>query len=119
MTAEQFRSMALSLPEAVESAHMHHPDFRVKGRIFATLAYPNNKSAVVKLTPEQQKHFVRNAASVFQPVTGAWGRRGYTQVNLAGAKIDNVRKALVLAWRNTAPKRLVNASGSQAAHAAE
>src|ERR1043166_7418256 len=119
MTADQFRSTALRLPEAVESAHMHHPDFRVNGKIFATLAYPNNNSAVVKLTPEQQKRFVRRALNVFQPVTGAWGRRGYTQVNLPAAKIDNVRKALVLAWRNTAPKRLVNAPDSQAAHAAE
>ncbi|HEY6206585.1 MAG TPA: MmcQ/YjbR family DNA-binding protein [Chthoniobacterales bacterium] len=119
MTATQFRRTALSLPEAVESAHMHHPDFRVKGRIFATLGYPNNNSAVVKLTPEQQKRFVRNAGRVFQPVTGAWGRRGYTHVNLVAAKIDNIREALAVAWRNTAPKRLVSASDSQAAHAAE
>ena len=55
MTAKQFRQMALALPEAIESAHMHHPDFRVHGRIFATLAYPNRDSAVVKLTPEEQK----------------------------------------------------------------
>ena len=119
MTATQFRRTALSLPEAVESAHMHHPDFRVKGRIFATLGYPNNNSAVVKLTPEQQKRFVRNAGRVFQPVTGAWGRRGYTHVNLVAAKIDNIREALAVAWRNTAPKRLVSASDAQAAHAAE
>ena len=110
MTAEQFRQIALGLPKSVESAHMHHPDFRVGGRIFATLGYPTNASAVVKLTPEQQKEFVRREPAVFSKVTGAWGRRGATRVHLRAAKIDIMREALLTAWRNTAPKRLLVAS---------
>jgi hypothetical protein len=105
MTANDFRKMALSFPEAVESAH-HHPDFRVRGKIFATLGYPDKDSAVVKLTPDEQRDFVRSVSNVFQPVKGAWGRRGATSVNLPAAKIDKVREALSAAWRNTAPKRL-------------
>lgn len=66
MTPNDFRQLALSLPEVIESAHMRHPDFRVGGRIFATLGYPDEDSAVVKLTREVQKEFVRNNAGVFQ-----------------------------------------------------
>jgi hypothetical protein len=106
MTANDFRKLALSFPEAIESAHMHHPDFRVGGKIFATLGYRGKDSAVVKLMPEQQKEFVRGQAKVFQPVKGAWGRRGYTMIHLPAAKSDIVRDALTTAWRNTAPKRL-------------
>jgi hypothetical protein len=119
MTAQQFRKIALEFPESIESAHMHHPDFRVGGRIFATLAYPDTNSGVLKLTPEQQKRFVRSAPDVFHAVNGAWGRRGYTQVLLSAAKIDNVREALVVAWRNTAPKRLLTLLDSKANHGTE
>ena len=106
MTADDFRKLALGLPEAIESAHMHHPDFRVGGKIFATLGYPGKDWAVVKLTPNEQKHFIQSDPKVFQPVKGAWGRRGNTNVYLAEAKIDIVREALTAAWRNTSPKRL-------------
>ena len=106
MTANDFRKMALSFPEAIESAHMDHPDFRVRGKIFATLGYPNKDSGVVKLTPDEQRDFVRGDPTVFQPVKGAWGRRGSTSVRLPAAKVEIVRKALTAAWRNTAPKRL-------------
>lgn len=107
MTANDFRRLALSFPEAIESAHMDHPDFRVRGKIFATLGYPDRDSGVVKLTPEEQKEFVRSDPNVFQPVKGAWGLRGSTSVHLPAAKIDKVREALEAAWRSTAPKRLV------------
>lgn len=106
MTANDFRRLALSFPEAIESAHMDHPDFRVRGKIFATLGYPDRDSGVVKLTPEEQKEFVRSDPNVFQPVKGAWGLRGSTSVHLPAAKIDKVREALEAAWRNTAPKKL-------------
>jgi hypothetical protein len=107
MTADDFRKLALSFPEAVESAHMHHPDFRVCGKIFATLGYPDENSAVVKLTPDQQRDLVRSNPNIFQPVKGAWGRRGGTTIHLPAAKFEIVREALGAAWRNTAPKRLV------------
>ena len=106
MTANDFRKMALSFPEAIESAHMDHPDFRVRGKIFATLGYPDKDSAVVKLTPDEQRKFVRSDPNVFHPVTGAWGRRGSTSVHLPAAKIEKVREAIAAAWRNMAPKRL-------------
>src|SRR4051812_4988434 len=107
MTANKFRRLALSFPEAIESAHMHHPDFRVGGKIFATLGYPNENSAMVKLSPDSQKEFVGSNPDVFQPAKGAWGRRGGTIVHLPTAIIDMVRKALTAAWRDTAPNRLL------------
>jgi len=109
MTADDFRKLALSFPEAIESAHMHHPDFRVGGKIFATLEYPNKDSGVVKLTRDEQRHFVRGHPQVFKPVKGAWGRRGSTTVYLPAAKIDTVHEAVAAAWRGTAPKRLLKA----------
>jgi hypothetical protein len=109
MTADAFRKIAVSFPEATESAHMQHPDFRVLGKIFATLGYPDKDWAVAKLTPEGQKHFIQTDPKVFQPVKGAWGRRGNTKIYLPKAHIDMVREALGLAWRNVAPKRLQQA----------
>lgn len=106
MTSDDFRTIALSFPAAVESAHMSHPDFRVRGKIFATLGYPDDNWAVVKLTAAEQKGFVRSAPDVFRPVKGAWGRRGNTNVYLPAANIDRVREALGIAWYNAAPKRL-------------
>jgi hypothetical protein len=105
MTAEEFRTLALGLPEVVESAHMGHPDFRVRGKIFATL-WPDDEHGMVKLTADQQTAFVRTEPDVFQPVKGAWGRRGCTAVSLRPAAEVSVRQALVIAWRNHAPKRL-------------
>ena len=105
VTAEEFRSIAVSLPEALEGEHMGHPDFRVRGKIFATLG-PEERWGMVKLTPEQQAEFVRAEPDVFQPIQGAWGRRGCTQVHLAAATEATVRPALLAAWHNTAPKRL-------------
>ena len=106
MTPNEFRELALSFPEAIELAHMRHPDFRVGGRIFASLGYPGEDSAMVKLSPEVQNEFVRTSPGVFTPVKGAWGRQGATNINLPAATIKIVREALTAAWRNTAPKRL-------------
>jgi len=107
MTPDDFRKLALSFPEAIESAHMHHPDFRVGGKIFATLGYPNKDSAVVKLSRDEQTEFVQSNPEVFKPVKGAWGRRGSTNIHLPAARMDLVHEALTAAWRNTAPKRLL------------
>ena len=104
MGVNEFRRMALSLPEASESRHMGHPDFRVRGKIFATLGYPSAGWGVVKLTPDQQELFVQLEPDAFVPVKGAWGLRGATSVALRTAPKGMVRKALIAAWCNTAPK---------------
>lgn len=85
---------------------MGHADFRVGGKIFATLS-PDEQLGMVKLTPEQQEDFVRDEPAVFFPVNGAWGRRGCTYARLAAATEADLRPALRAAWRNTAPKRLL------------
>lgn len=82
MTENEFRNLALCLPEAVESSHVDHPDFRVRRKVFATLGYPTEEWGMVKLTPEQQALFVRIEPKVFKPVKGGWGLRGATNVNL-------------------------------------
>ncbi|HEV2421744.1 MAG TPA: MmcQ/YjbR family DNA-binding protein [Candidatus Acidoferrales bacterium] len=106
VTPAQFRRMALAFPETEESAHMNHPDFRVRGKIFATLAYPDKKWAMVKLTPDQQEVFVADDPGVFAPAAGAWGRQGNTTVRLGAAKQQTLRRAILAAWLNTAPKSL-------------
>jgi hypothetical protein len=106
MTADEFRSLALGFPEAAELSHMGHPDFRVGGNIFATLG-PDDDWGMVKLTPEQQATFLRAQPKAFTPASGAWGRRGGTIVRLRSARKSMVKEAMILAWRNTAPKQLV------------
>ena len=108
MTANEFRKMALSLPEATEESHMDHPDFRVSGKIFATLGYPNKSYGMVKLTPKQQALFVESEPEVFIPIKGAWGRQGGTNVYLRTVKKESLRKVLEAAWANRAPKRLAS-----------
>lgn len=106
MTPDKFRRLALSFPETEEAEHMGHPDFRVQGKIFATLN-ADESAGMVKLTPEQQASFLRAEPEVYRPGSGAWGRRGATMVILRPAKEASVREALTLAWHNTAPKRLL------------
>lgn len=107
MTPDNFRRLALALPETSESAHMGHPDFRVRNKVFATLSHPGEGWAMVKLTPEQQESFVRAEPDVFTPVKGGWGRRGATNVHLKAAKEASLRRAILTAWCEVAPKRLV------------
>ncbi|MFY9912040.1 MAG: MmcQ/YjbR family DNA-binding protein [Candidatus Sulfotelmatobacter sp.] len=107
MTANDFRRIALAIPEATESEHMDHPDFRVQGKVFATLGYPAKGWGMVKLTPEQQHYFSKNHPEIFVPAKGAWGRRGATSVHLKNARKKILQEAVQAAWRNTAPKRVV------------
>jgi hypothetical protein len=106
MTSNGFRKLALSLPETTEATHMRHPDFRVSGKVFATLGYPNRSWGMVKLSPKQQSVFVDREPEAFVPIKGAWGRRGATSVYLRAVSSEVLRKALESAWLNTAPKRL-------------
>ena len=105
MTTEDFRRIALSMPEASEGSHMGHPDFRVGGKIFATIR-PDEGCGMVKLTPEQQRDFVQDEPAMFAPVKGAWGRQGATDVRLEKASAATVRRAVITAWRNTAPRKV-------------
>jgi hypothetical protein len=106
MTAQQFRHIALSLPQVEEREHMGHPDFRVKGKIFATLSHPDKKYGVVMLSPAEQGRLMREEPEAFTPAKGAWGRRGDTQVRLAKIDGATLRDALRTAWRTRAPKGL-------------
>ena len=108
MTPDRFRALALAFPEVAEAAHMDHPDFRVRGRIFAALG-PDRSWGMVKLTPDQQEGFVHTRPETFRPANGAWGARGSTLITLHRAPAGLVREALTLAWRNTAPAALVRA----------
>jgi hypothetical protein len=105
MNADEFRQLALGFPEAEERSHMDHPDFRVGGKIFATIA-PDGVRGMVKLTPEQQAVLTRSEPDAFEPASGAWGRNGSTMVIFAKADEATARQALAAAWKNTAPKRL-------------
>jgi hypothetical protein len=100
MNAKEFRTTALKMPGAIESAHMNHPDFRVNGKIFASLGYPDAGWGMVKLTPEQQRAFMKEAPKIFSPCAGAWGKSGSTSVYLAPAKKRVLAKALRAASQN-------------------
>jgi hypothetical protein len=106
VTAQQFRHIALSLPQVEEREHMGHPDFRVNGKIFATLSYPDEEYGVVMLSPAEQKRFMRERPEELTPAKGAWGRRGHTQVRLGKIGEATLREALRAAWRTRAPKGL-------------
>jgi hypothetical protein len=105
MNAADFRKLALGFPEATENEHMNHPDFRVGGKIFATLG-PDEDWGMVKLTPEQQAVYLSDEAESFRPASGAWGRNGATIIQLADAEKSAVKEAIKTAWINTAPKKL-------------
>lgn len=100
MTAAEFRKLALSLRGAEEKQHMNHPDFRVGGRIFATMGYPDKSWAMVKLVPGQQEQFVDAEPEVYSPVKGKWGLQGATSVCLKKASKTSAKKALMAAWEN-------------------
>jgi hypothetical protein len=108
MTAAEFRVLALALPEAVEAAHMRHPDFRVGKRIFATLGYPDDDHGVLMLTPEEQGKLIECYPKTFAPAAGAWGRQGSTKVLLQKAPRRVLEPAMKNAWRKVAPKRLLH-----------
>lgn len=109
MTQDDVRRIALSLPEAAEAAHMGHPDFRVRGKIFASLP-SDGARAVVKLQPLEQEMLTQAEPRVFSAIKGGWGRRGWTNVHLNETDEPALKSALFTAWRNVAPKRLVSAN---------
>jgi hypothetical protein len=110
MTPDGFRRLALKHPEAYESSHVGHPDFRIGKKVFATLFYPDLSFGMVRLTPAQQRAVVRAHPRVFQPVKGGWGLRGATNVKLRLATAATLRPALARAWKSVAPPSTAAAS---------
>jgi hypothetical protein len=99
MNAADFRRIALSFEGAEESSHMGAPDFRVGGRIFATLASESQGYGNLMLTPEHQAAFVEEQPEIFLPIHGGWGRMGMTHIRLAEADEDVLTGALRTAWK--------------------
>lgn len=99
MSPDDFRRIALSLEGAEEGSHMGSPDFRVGGRIFATLAAQAQGYGNLMLTPDKQAGFVAEAPDIFIPIPGGWGRNGATHLKLSAANEDLVYGALQTAWK--------------------
>ena len=110
MTPADFRRLALSLQGVEEGAHMGAADFRVGGRIFATLAHVKHGYGNLMLSPEQQVLFCTEQPEIFLPVAGGWGRKGVTHIRLAKASEAELEGALHTAW-----KRRVEANGASGA----
>jgi hypothetical protein len=104
LTAADFRRMALGMKDTIESAHMGHPDFRVHGKVFASLQ-ADEAWGTVKLTPDEQRRFIEREPETFVPAAGAWGHQGWTRVQLAFAEEDVLGEALTMAWQITAASR--------------
>jgi len=103
-TADDFRRFALSFPGAEEGSHMGHADFRVGGKIFATLGAPDQAWGMASLMPEQQEDFMTLAPEAFKPAAGAWGRGGSTLIRLEVVAEELLETALAAAWRKRAPR---------------
>ena len=110
MTADGFRKLALALPGVEERAHMSHPDFRVGGKIFASLGSPRAGFASVLLTPDDQAAFMAMKPGAFEPASGTWGEQGWTRIVLRHATAPAVRASLAAAHerrqaKSAAPRR--------------
>jgi hypothetical protein len=105
MEQDEFRALALTFPEAVESSHFDTADFRVRNKIFATLREADGR-AVLKLSPDEQQLVMATSSGLFEPIKGSWGLKGWTRVILDRADIETVRHAMGMAWRSVAPRKL-------------
>lgn len=104
-SADDFRRIALSFPGAEEQAHMRHPDFRVGGKVFATLGYPDAEHGMAALLPEQQALAIEAAPEAFRPASGKWGAGGSTLVRLEAVPEEWLERALRWAWERRAPAK--------------
>jgi len=99
MTAAKFRRIVLGLDGVVEASHMSHPDFRAaNGRIFSSLTEDETR-AMASLTPDQQADLIARAPKMFIPAAGAWGRGGWTMIDLKSAEAEIVGEAVTMAWQ--------------------
>jgi hypothetical protein len=108
VTVEQYRRLCLGMPQAYEGSHMDHPDFRVRGKIFATLYRQERGLAMVKLKPPQQRDVIEKHPGAFAPIAGGWGRMGATEVRLSSVDQSTMRAVIRMAWRNVAPENLLD-----------
>ncbi len=99
------KEMALAFPETDEHQHFDKPAFRVRSKIFATV-HLKDRIVVVKLTPEDQSVFCRFDNTVIYPVAGAWGRQGWTMIELKKVRKEMFRDALTVAYCTVAPQQL-------------
>ena len=106
-SADDFRRIALSFPGAEEKAHMSHPDFRVGGKIFATLHGAGKGTGAVMLLPEQQELAMKAEPEAFSPAAGAWGRSGSTMVRLDAVSDEWLERTLEWAWAKRAPAGMI------------
>jgi hypothetical protein len=113
LSSKDFRRIALGMEGATESAHMGHPDFRVNNRIFSTLHH-DEQYGMVKLTPDEQRAFVRAQPSAFAPESGAWGLQGCTRVRIDAVDEDTLGEVMTLAWRAASAKPASRPSRSKA-----
>jgi hypothetical protein len=105
MTLEEFAKMALSFPESIQASHFNTTDFRVNGRIFATLR-PEKQCGVLLLARGDQALLRETSGEMFEPVPGSWGEKGSTFVILDHADPEMVRHAMAMAWKKAAPKSI-------------
>ncbi len=112
-TAADFRKIALALDGTVEGSHMGHTDFRIGGKIFATLGYPDAAFGMVKVSPADQEMLLDAEPEMFKPATGAWGRAGSTLVNLKAANKTTLKSALAAAWRKATTPKPARKSGAK------
>lgn len=110
ISADEARALALSLPGAEERSHFETPDFRVRGKIFATLAGPDRM--VVRIDPSDQAVLLAAELETFSACPGAWGSKGWTIVQLDSVDPDVLRDLVVESWRRLAPKKVVAAYDS-------
>jgi hypothetical protein len=108
ITTRRFRALALSQPEAEEKSHFGQPDFRVRNKIFAGLSRDGSRGNL-KLSYRLQTQIRERNPDAFSACAGAWGRRGWTYVDLAQAEYAEVETLMHEAWCLTAPKSLVAA----------
>jgi hypothetical protein len=105
ITIDRARKLAMSYPDTEEKEHFGRPSFRIRKKIFLVL-WPVEKRGVVKLTPVNQSVFIDYDKTIFYPATGAWGRQGYTIIDLKKVKSGMFKDALNLSWEMVAPKKV-------------
>lgn len=108
ITTEQFRALALELPEAEERETWGEPTFRVRGKIFAMLSAAN-ATASIKATLDEQEIIIGSDPATYS-IAPYTGRFGWVQVKLQTADPGMIGALLTSAWEQTAPRSLQDAA---------